>query len=353
MERKIEARILRAITGNVFPGCTVGFVSKNTRPVVLAFGRQTYDPASPAITRDSIFDVASITKAIPTASLALMLIDSGKLMLDDLVARHVPEFRNSRSNKVLIRHLLTQTLNYNFRLSSFKDLGAKAVLDTILTGELADEPGTTFFYSNATSILLGMVVEKIFGECLAVSARREFFAPLGMARTSFFTEEFTQDDIVPTEADSWRGRVIRGEVHDESAWVLRRIMVPGSAGLFSTAPDILRFMNMLLNDGLWEGARYFSTARLAEMSTNQIAVWGVHTGLGWELSQKRYMGNACSPSTIGKTGFTGCVCMADMAAKTALVILSNYTFPVRKADGAAIDSVRRDVADIVFSSLNP
>jgi CubicO group peptidase (beta-lactamase class C family) len=352
MERKIEARVLRAICEKVFPGCVVGVVSNKMQPTVLAFGRHTYDPASPAVSESSIFDVASITKAIPTSSLALQLLDSNTLHLDDKVRKFIPEFSHSQSDKVLIRHLLTQTVNYNFRLSSFKDKGHQVVLDAILTAELVDKPGSTFFYSNATSILLGMVVEKIFGECLAVSAQREFFDPLGMVRTSFFTDGFLKNDIVPTEIDPWRGRTIHGEVHDESAWVLRQVMVAGSAGLFSTAPDILRFLSMLLNDGFHEGRRYFSTACLERMATNQIPSLGLQTGLGWELNQERYMGSFCSRSTIGKTGFTGCVCVADLAAKSALVMLSNFTYPSRKADSSTIDNVRRDIADIVFSTIN-
>lgn len=197
-----------------------------------------------------------------------------------------------------------------------------------------------------------MVVEKIWGECLAVTAERELFDPLGMNRTSFFPEEFPRDEIVPTEIDSWRGRTIQAEVHDESAWTLRQIMVAGSAGLFSTVPDILKFLSMILDGGMYRGRRYFSESCLSHMSTNQTAHLGLQTGLGWELGQARYMGKACSSSTIGKTGFTGCVCMCDLAGGTALTLLSNSTFPARKPDTKALDEVRRDIADIVFSTLN-
>jgi CubicO group peptidase (beta-lactamase class C family) len=351
MEQKIAARISRAIEENVFPGCVAGFLSRKSPQTVLAFGRQTYDPASPPLHENSIFDVASITKAIPTSCLALRSMDAGKLRLDDRVNEYLPKLRNSYKDKLLVRHLLTQTVAYGFRLSALKDLGAKGILNAILTTEFAAEPGSTFFYSNATSILLGMVVEKLREECLAVSAQREFFDPLGMTRTSFFPEEFPTDEIVPTEVDPWRGRTIVGEVHDESAWVLRQSMVAGSAGLFSTVPDILRFLGMMLDDGFTGGTRYFSKDCIEQMCTNQVAHLGLQTGLGWELNQARYMGTCCSQSTIGKTGFTGCVCMCDMQRRCALVILSNCTFPSRKPDTRAIDGVRRDIADMVFSEI--
>jgi CubicO group peptidase (beta-lactamase class C family) len=352
MKNKIAGRIGRAISENVFPGCVVGWVDKRHNQSVMPFGRFEYAPDSKLMAEDSIFDVASITKSIPTSSLALQLIDAGKLKLEDRVIDYVSSIAFSHREKVFVRHLLSHTLNYGFRLSALKDSGPKGILGAIFSTELAGEPGSTFFYSNATSILLGMVVEKIWGECLAVTAKREIFDPLEMKRTSFFPEEFPRDEIVPTEIDPWRGRTIRAEVHDESAWTLRQIMVAGSAGLFSTVPDILKFLNVLLNRGVWRGTRYFSENCLNLMSTNQTAHLGLQTGLGWELCQARYMGKACSSSTIGKTGFTGCVCMCDLAGGTALTLLSNSTFPSRKPHTKALDEVRREIADIVFSTLN-
>ncbi len=352
MERAIESRISRAIDEKVFPGCVVGYVGRNTAPVVLAFGRHTYDSDSVTMSSDSIFDVASITKSIPTSSLALQSIDRGALALDDRVVDFVPEISFSKRNDVLIRHLLTHTLACNVRMSSLKDSGPDGILDALFSTELAADPGTSYFYSNATSILLGMVVEKIRGESLSVCAQRELFEPLGMTKTSFFPERFLRNTIVPTEIDPWRSRTIQGEIHDESSWVLRQTMVAGSAGLFSTVGDILRFLAMLLDNGYAKGTRYFSEKCVGEMCANQIPHLGLQTGLGWELNQTRYMGGACTPYTIGKTGFTGCVCMADLAAGTGLALLSNYTYPFRKPDRLAIDAVRREIADIVFRTIN-
>jgi CubicO group peptidase (beta-lactamase class C family) len=350
MIEKISKRINRAILEKVFPGCVVAFVSPAAEQTIAAFGRHTYDGSSPSMKKDSIIDVASITKAIPTSCLALQLIDKERLQLDDRLIGYVPEFSNSSREKVLIRHLLTQTLNYNFRLSALKDAGPDGILNAILTTEFPSEPGSTFFYTNATSILLGMVVEKLNKECLAVTAQREFFDPLAMEKTSFFPEQFHKQDIVPSEIDAWRNRLIHGEIHDESASVLRQKMVAGSAGLFSTAPDIMRFLQMLLNNGIWQRRRYFSDTSMRQMQANQIPGLGLYAGLGWELYQKRYMGSFCSRQTIGKTGFTGCVCICDIPKQTAMVLLSNYTFPARKPDTQAIDSVRRDIADIIFST---
>lgn len=349
MLQHIGNRINRAIQEKVFPGCVVGIIGRAGAGLVLPFGRQTYDPGSPEMRDETLFDVASITKSIPTSSLALMLIDEGKLRLDDTLITFVPEFRNSYRENVLIRHLLTQTLDFGFRLSAYKTRKPEELLEVIFTTEFMTKPGTTFFYTNATSILLGLVVERMFGKDLATLGEEFFFTPLNMIRTTFYPDRFDREEVVPTEIDAWRGRTVRAEVHDESAFVLRQKMIPGSAGLFSTVPDILIFIDMLLHNGTYGGRRYFSREIMDMMQTNQIAIPGAATGLGWELCQRRYMGRYCSDHTIGKTGFTGCVCMCDRIGNRGLVLLSNYTFPKRKPDMSSINSVRSDIADIVFS----
>jgi CubicO group peptidase (beta-lactamase class C family) len=344
----IEKRLIRAIQEKVFPGCVVGILAKGKR-TVLPFGRHTYDDASPKMRSDTIFDVASITKAIPTSSLALMLIDAGKLGLDDKLIEYVPEFRNSCKETVFVRHLLTHTLDFGFRLSDYKDKGPGDLLDAIFTAEFKAPPGTTFFYANATSILLGLIVERIFGKDLATLGEEVFFKPLGMNCTTFFPDRLNPEETAPTEIDPWRGGVVQAQVHDESAFALRPKMIAGSAGLFSTVPDLLNFMEMLLGRGTYNGRDFFSPQMLEMMQTNFSDISGVTTGLGWELNQPRYMGDLCTPQTIGKTGFTGCVCMCDGATQKSVVLLSNYTFPKRKIDASLINSVRRDIADIVFS----
>ena len=348
VQKRIELRIKRAIEEKVFSGCVVGMVRADGERFVLPYGTFTYEPGSPRIKEDSLFDVASITKAIPTSSLALTLIDRGKLRPDDRLIDHVPEFRTTGREQVRIWHLLTQTLNFGFRLSAFKDNSPDELLDVIFTTEFIDAPGTTFYYTNATSILLGMVVERVSGKCLAAAADDVFFKPLGMTRTTFSPEIFNREEIVPTEYDEWRGRLIRGEVHDESAFTLRKKMIAGSAGLFSTVPDNLNFLEMMLNEGVYDGRRFLSASSMKAIQTNQLSIPGVCAGLGWELCQPRYMGNYYGPKTFGKTGFTGCVCMGDCGKGIGLAIFSNYTFPKRKPDTAAINYVRSDCADIVL-----
>jgi len=354
MKELIKNRILRAIEQKVFPGCVVGIIRKNGERIVLPFGRFTYEEEAKPVKKDTIFDVASITKSNHTSCLALKLIDEGRLKLEDRLIKFVPEFRNSDRENVLIKHLLTQTLAFDHRvsLSSSKDKTPDEILEVIFTTEFENKPGRRYFYLNATSILLGLVVERIFAKKLDELAEEIFFNPLQMRRTTFFPlKKFEKDEIMPTEIDNWRGRIIQGEVHDESAFTLQSKLIVGSAGLFTTVPDLLNFLEMLLNKGELDRKKYFSPEMVELMHTNQLELIGGKIGLGWELCQPRYMGQYCTPKTFGKTGFTGCCCLCDISKEVGIVLLSNYTFPKRKPDATLINQVRRDIADIVFKNL--
>lgn len=351
MKNELKSVAQKAIESRIFPGCVIGVVTRKGKKTVLPFGRFTYDTEAPEMTENSIFDVASVTKSIPTSSLALKALEQGKIGLNDRLVEWVPEYNNSYRNDVRIKHLFTHTLEFDSRLSSCKALPPEKILETIYNEELKTPPGSGFFYCNATSILLGILIERIFDKTLDTLAEEYFFSPLGMNTTTFSPEKSIENAIVPTEIDKWRGRTVRGEVHDESAWVLSRIMTPGSSGLFSCAPDLLIFLEMLLNEGAYKSQQYFKPDTIRLLSTNQIARIGESTSLGWGLNQHQYMGECCSQHTIGKTGFTGCVVMCDLEKGIGLVLLSNYTWPHRKEGKEQINAVRREVADIVFGKL--
>ncbi|MBD3239524.1 MAG: serine hydrolase, partial [Chitinivibrionales bacterium] len=303
-----------------------------------------------AMAADDIFDVASITKLVPTSTLALQLIDRQLISADTPAADYLSELTGPCASQLRVRHLLTHTVDFGLRLSSRKDLPAERILSDILTAQPVSPPGSVFSYANATSLLLGILVERACdGRSLGDIAQRHLFEPLGMHDSTFEPDAVDPARTVPTERDPWRGREIRGEIHDESAWKLRPLLVPGSAGLFSTVPDLLAYLSMLLNGGEAGGERLLSKSAVNAMFTNQIAALDMSTGLGCELNQPRYMGSQAE-HLIGKTGFTGCVVMCSRRAGRGLAFLSNATWPDRSTERAAIDAVRRDVADIVFGS---
>jgi hypothetical protein len=241
LRQKLAGLAGRRILQKWFPGCVIGVVWKNGERLMVPAGNFTYASDSQPVSENSIYDVASVTKAIPTACLLLQLIDAGKLSLSEPVATYIPELKIKDRNNVLIHHLLEFTLNYDNPKYAALDIKHKPgddIVKFLFTSELATPPGTVYFYSNATAILTGLVVERIFRKPLDVLADEIFFRPLGMTDTSFRPEKLGTDGIVPTEIDPWRGGEVRAEVHDESAWTLRKEMnrCVGSAGLFSSAP---------------------------------------------------------------------------------------------------------------------
>ncbi len=344
---EISKEAFKAIEDKIFPGCVIGVVKVSGEREILPFGHFTYESDSSSVAEDTIYDLASVTKSIPTGSLALQLIEEGKLNLEDKLIDYVPEFRNSDRENVLIKHLLTYTLD-GYGLASLKEKTAKGLYETILTHDFENRPGTVFKYSNIPAALLGLVIEKITGEALDVLAEERFFKPLKMNRSTHHPEHFSKDEIVPTEIDDWRG-LVQGVVHDESAYVCKQEnKIVGHAGLFSTAPDILNFLEMLLHKGTFYGKKYFSDETIAQMGTNQISELGDFTGLGWELNQPRYMGDYCTEHTFGKTGFTGTLCVVDVAKGIGYVILSNRIYPSRPPDSRAINAFRKSIGEIIL-----
>lgn len=347
MEDQITQIAKQAINDKVFPGCIVGVVKINGERTMLPFGTFTYDSDSLEIKEDTIFDVASLTKSIVAGALALKLIDEGKLSLNDKLIDYIPEFRNSDRDNVFIKHLLTYTLD-GYGLASLGKKTPNELMEYVMTHDFEKRPGEVFKYTNIPAALLGLVVEKIYEETLDNLADKYFFEPLKMERTTFHPGKFSLNEIVPTEIDH-RG-LVHGVVHDESAWILKTKAnkVIGHAGLFSTAPDILNFLEMLLNRGMLNNRKYFSQKIIEQMHTNQIEELGDYTGLGWELYQPRYMGKNSTPHTFGKTGFTGCLCICDINKGVAYVILSNRIYPKRPKDSTAINAFRASIGDIVW-----
>ncbi len=328
MRNEISKRTEQAIADGVFPGCVIGCIGKDGKRSALAFGHMTYDQSRPVVP-DTLYDVASVTKSIPTASLAAIAIERGLLSLSDLARTHIPELRNDHAATIedLLRYRVQGVRMSELRHETFEEIRTH-----IFESGFTDLPGESV-YTNLPAFLLGIVVERVLGRPLPALAHEHFFEPLRMERTTFFPHA---DDCAPTEIDA-RGEV-RGFPHDESAYVFgtaRRAV--GHAGLFSTVPDLLNFLEAII----CAKEEPFTSVRAA-----------AHKALGWQLNQKYFMGSHFGPRTFGKTGFTGASVVADSDRGVGLVILSNRTYPRRPADASAIDSAinrfRSDITNIVL-----
>lgn len=346
---RIHARLGDAINTKVFPGCVVGIMQRDGEQAVIAMGRFTYEETSPSVHENTQYDVASITKSIPTGVLALKLIEKGIFRLEDRLTKYLSEFQNNYSDQVLIKHLLTYSVIPDFQTQEFsvEKTTPEELQKNLLTTNLKFPPGEKMQYMNAPAILLTMLIERTTGSTIDVLATEYFFGPLGM-KDSTFAPEFPKE-IPPTEVNTWRG-LVQGVVHDETSFVLGRERLSGCAGLFSSAPDLLTFLGMLLSEGTYRGRRYFTPETIRGMHTAQLSTPDFSMGLGWELNNPRFMGKGSLPSTFGKTGFTGTSCVVDPVHGVAIVLLSNRTYP-KRGDRAPIDKVRRDIFDIVFKDI--
>jgi len=335
-----------AITDQVFPGSSIAYL-KDSQVSYFSLGRLTYAPDAALVRPETLYDVASVTKSIPTNTLILYLADHKKLSLDDPISIYLPDWPE---DVVTIRHLLTYTAVFDLPLglSEYARDGNDCV-EVVMNAHLRAAPGSAYSYTNAQALLLGLIAEQAGKKSLDQLAQDIFFQPLGMQRTTFFPKTFSQNEVAPSEIDGWRGEVWQ-EVNDESAWAMRQTgQVAGQAGLFSTAPDLLIFLQMLLASGTWQGRRYLRPATVAQMSKNQIPRLSERTGLGWELLGPTIIGTATGMRIFGKTGYTGCLVAADPDKNNAVVLLTNRNHPTRQ-DPGPINAVRRAVSEIVFGN---
>ncbi|WP_458449885.1 serine hydrolase domain-containing protein [Fibrobacter sp.] len=379
-ESNIERLLSQGESAGVFHKAVAGFILPDgtTRTVALN---------TPA---DTVFDIASLTKVCPTSTLALCYILEGKLHLDDRVIDYIPELQTNYREDICVFHLLTHSLDYRVPMKTLRTLPPEGILNALFTYKFSKAPGADFNYGNPASVLLGIILQRLTGKDLQQQGRERFFEPLGMTRSGWdpLTREWNaipREEIAPTEICEFRGREICGEIHDESAWVLRKLFPVGSAGMFSCVPDLLKFVHMVMNDGIAAGAngseiRVAPAGILKMVSENAFtregaaqflpagnstagnstagnstagdlpagAANGACTALGWELAQGKFMGSRVSPHAFGKTGFTGASIVADPIAGAAVVLLSDFTYPHREASADRIHAFRASLADAFF-----
>lgn len=353
MNTQLEDVLKQGVEKKIFPGACVAVVKPGVAPTFTSVGTLRYNDQI-LVTPETVYDVASITKVIPNSSLALQLIEEGVIRAEDKVVTFLPELQTQYADETTIWHLLTQTLCFDLEpLSTLKQLSGLEILEKILHAKMVCTPGEKYYYLNATSIVLGRVIEKVMGAPINELANQRFFYPLGMQHSTFLPHEMSRAQIAPSEIDeSWRVRELVGEVHDESAWQLQQSgILVGSAGLFSTAQDLALFLQMLLENGEAQNHHFFSPETITLMHTNQTQGARGQMGLGWELAQA-WMGQRVTDQAFGKTGYTGCCILIDPVQQTGVVFLSNATYPYRPQDRSQIHSIRQEIISTCIENNN-
>jgi len=362
LSQRLDAIIEKAIADDEIPGAVLVVGHQGKIIHRKAYGARAVLPSREPMTVDTIFDVASLTKPLATASSVMVLLDRGMLRLDDPVARYIPEFGANGKEQVTIRHLLTHTggLRPVPKLPE-KWSDSTDVLKAIYDDTLVWPPGLRFLYSDAGFIVLGELVRRVSGKPLEEYARLNVFEPLGMKETRFLPPPAWLPRIAPTEeidlpegakAGSGRGRLLRGVVHDPRARGMGG--VAGHAGLFSTVDDLAKYCTGLIGlmerDWLSGSAlrRPFSgrTSRfMTEASTpSWIPVW---RGLGWDIDSPFSSPRGdlwVAGESFGHTGFTGTSIWIDPYQETFVILLASSLHPYPRP---ALSSLRSRVANSV------
>ncbi|HVZ49471.1 MAG TPA: serine hydrolase [Gemmatimonadaceae bacterium] len=347
---QIDHIINKGIAAGGFPGAAVIVGRRGAVVYNQAFGHLGWagEDAAAVSTDQSIYDLASLTKVVGTTTAIMVLFDEGKLRLDDKVQQYVPDFVGRWKDEVTIRMLLT----HRGGLAPGRELWKKAkspaqAREMVVTTKLGARPGRLFMYSDLGADLLGWVVEAASGEPLDRFLHERVFAPLGMRNTMFRPADSLRYRIAPTEVSPPRGHPIRGEVHDENAYVLGG--VAGHAGLFSTAADLAVFAQMMLNHGEYNGVRIVadSTVRLF---TSEVAS---ARALGWEVGAGEHgAGDYFDEHAFGHTGYTGTSLWIDPDRDLFVILLTNRVHAARaRRPSIVISDVRQDVADVAALSV--
>jgi CubicO group peptidase (beta-lactamase class C family) len=354
------ARLIdRGIQGRAFPAAAIEVGRRDRVLWNAAFGRLTYGHDAASTTPDTLFDLASLTKVIATATLMMRAVDAGTLSLEDRVADRLPGWRGLDREHVTLADLLEHASGLTAFLPFFRDHHGRAEFErAICTLPLEYAPRTQSIYSDLGFMLLAFILEDVNRAPFATQ-----FHEMGGSRAApallFNPPKELRARCAPTELDLWRGRLLQGEVHDENTWELGG--AAGHAGLFGTAAGVGTFARTILR-GLEAGSRKpeaesgkpeagswkpETLARFARKSS----VPGSSRALGWDtMLPTSSCGTRLSPRAIGHTGFTGTSLWIDPAQDLYVVFLTNRVHPARDNNG--IQPVRRAVHDAIVGELD-
>jgi serine-type D-Ala-D-Ala carboxypeptidase len=299
----------------------------------------------------TLFDLASLTKVVATAITAMLLYERGILDLDAPISAIVPEFttdtaKDPRRREVTVRMLLAHSSGLPAHEKFFlKTRTRDELLQAAFTTPLAANPSTRAEYSDIGFIILGIALERLADESLDRISQREIFAPLAMTQTTFNPPLEIRATIPPTQDDqTFRKRIIQGEVQDENASVLGG--TAAHAGLFSTAHDLAKFAHCMLNGG----RPILRPETIALFTRRESAPSGTTRALGWDTpSTPSQSGKYFSPQSFGHLGYTGASLWIDPARQLSITLLTNRTWP--DCSNQAIKQVRPKFHDAIIKAL--
>ena len=325
LEGRVDALVSESIARNDMPGCVVLVGRRSGIAFEKAYGDRSVEPERASMTVDTVFDMASITKPVATATSVMILVERGQVRLRDTVAKFFPEFAANGKDEVTVEQLLIHSAGLipDNSVDDYEE-GWDSAKPKICELELKSEPGAKFKYSDVGFILLGKIVEIASGMPVSDFAQREVFDKLRMHDTGYLPAEELRARAATTEKrdDQW----LTGQVHDPRAAKMGG--VAGHAGLFSTARDMAIYATMMLREGEFGGIRILSPATVAEM-TRPRDIGGQLRGLGWDVrtAYSKNRGEMMSAKAFGHGGFTGTVMWIDPELDLYVIFLSTRLHP--------------------------
>ncbi len=362
MER-VQEMMRRAVTERVFPGAVLWIHFRGATVFHEGFGLASLIPEVVPATRDTVYDLASLTKAIVTSTCAAILVDHSKVSLDDPAVRYIPTFTGGGKDSIRVAHLLSHSSGLPAWRPLFEriepaevgtPMGKIRLLEEAIREPLVYGTGTKSVYSDLGFILMGHLLEVATGVALNDLARQSVFEAMGIKGMFYLplgSEErariLATHLIAATEDCPWRGKMLHGAVHDENAYAMGG--VSGHAGLFGTAAEVGRFALSLLE--ILEGkSALLSVDLLRQFTSRTTTVPASSWGLGWDTpSEPSSSGHRLSPSAFGHLGYTGTSLWIDPENELVIVLLSNRVHPTSRND--KIKVFRPIVHDQIAESL--
>jgi CubicO group peptidase (beta-lactamase class C family) len=343
----MDAAIETAIASNKCPGGVL-WLERNGTAYHKAYGNRALVPEREAMTQDTIFDMASLTKVVATTPAVMLLVERGQVKLDAPVRTYIPKFTGEGRELVTVRELLTHTSGLPPDIETKTDWhGWNTAIQKACAIKLESPPGTVFKYSDINFILLGELVQRVSKTPLQVFVQREIYGPLKMTDTGFLPPKKKLPRIAPTEVVN--GRPWRGVVHDPKARKMGG--VAGHAGLFSTASDLARYARMMLNLGKLDGVRIFKPETVRLMTSVQTPPEvSTRYGLGWDIDSPYAgsRGHIFPIGSYGHTGWTGGSLWIDPFSKTFVIFLSNRNHPTEAGNVVAL---RRELGTLAAEAV--
>ena len=332
---EMDAAITRAIADKTCPGGVL-WVDHRGESYHKAYGNRALVPAEEPMTEDTIFDAASLTKVVACTPAMMLLVERGQVNLDEPVRTYIPEFQGDGKEAITVRQLMTHVSGLRGDIETKTDWrGQQTAIQKACAEKLQSPPGTAFRYSDINFFLLGEIVQRVSHQPLEEFVAREIYQPLKMNDTGYLPPADKLPRIAPTEVVN--GKPYRGVVHDPTARHMGG--VAGHAGLFTTAADLARYAQMLLNGGSLDGVRIFKPETVELMTSVQTpSSLAIRRGLGWDVdsSYSGPRGKLFPIGSYGHTGWTGTSLWIDPFSQSFVIFLSNRNHPSESGNVSAL-----------------